>query len=340
MTNLRCEMALCAALAVAGCARSTAPVAAQTQAIESTTGTATWFNVVKMNYVRMGAENLPDGGTPTKKRVVLLHHGDMDSSEWAEAQALLAANYDVVAVDLFGHGKSTCIDKQVSISMQGELIDAVLDSLGWDKAHWVGVDEGGHIAAYHAMIGSPRVQSLSLLASTGLSTSVIGFYQGLPPVVPVGEPDPSNHMVAFGLTCVFGCQSFPPLWPPGSTAAAKQAFNLFLNKRKSMVTDQFAQDVFKAELARSCFSANTRMAANGTSAFVDAMTAQDLGKIAVPTLVLWGDADQVLKAGPWTAAWTKIPGSTSQTLAGCGHDLARDCPDEVAAALKTFIDSH
>lgn len=323
------------------------PPATAARSADTVTSTINWYTL-PVNYVRMGQETVADGGTPTKKRVVLLHYGGMDSSEWKDVQTTLANsyNYDVVAIDIMGHGKTPCPDKYVSIGMQGEIVATVMDGLGWTDAHFVGIGVGGQIAAHMAFAQPQRLKSMTIMSASGLAVMLgvltpFGIVHDGPPNVPLASPDPVNPLFAFPQICVPSfCPNAPPIWPPGSTAAAKAAFGIMLAKNKSIVTDQFAQAAFQAELNRSCMIVNERMARDGTPNFSDAIDVNNLSKITVPTNIIWGDQDAVLKPGPWTSAWSKIPGSKVQMLAGCGTDLPRDCPADLAPALKTFIDAH
>jgi pimeloyl-ACP methyl ester carboxylesterase len=62
-----------------------------------------------------------------------------------------------------------------------------------------------------------------------------------------------------------------------------------------------------------------------------------LGRIQAPTLVLWGDQDQVMPNAYAGALETGISGAvTVQTIAGAGHMAELDQPDAVAAAVAKF----
>jgi pimeloyl-ACP methyl ester carboxylesterase len=64
-----------------------------------------------------------------------------------------------------------------------------------------------------------------------------------------------------------------------------------------------------------------------------------LGRIQAPTLVLWGDQDQVMPNAYAGALETGISGAvTVQTIAGAGHMAELDQPDAVAAAVAKFAD--
>ena len=65
----------------------------------------------------------------------------------------------------------------------------------------------------------------------------------------------------------------------------------------------------------------------------DRGTAKRLHRITAPRLTLWGDLDEI---NPVTnaAAW-----GGAQVIAGAGHLLEWDAPDQVSAALLDFLNS-
>ena len=60
----------------------------------------------------------------------------------------------------------------------------------------------------------------------------------------------------------------------------------------------------------------------------------ELGAIAVPTVLVAGDADQHCPPRASEIIAEKIGGSTMQVLEDTGHPLPVERPDEVAAAIK------
>jgi pimeloyl-ACP methyl ester carboxylesterase len=60
-----------------------------------------------------------------------------------------------------------------------------------------------------------------------------------------------------------------------------------------------------------------------------------LHRVKCPTLVLWGELDELLPVGT-AAAWAKH-GLPVEVVAGAGHLLEWDQPDEVAARLVEFL---
>ncbi|HET9951666.1 MAG TPA: 2-succinyl-6-hydroxy-2,4-cyclohexadiene-1-carboxylate synthase [Candidatus Eisenbacteria bacterium] len=105
-----------------------------------------------------------DDGAP----VVLLLHGFAGSSEeWRRvSDALTAAGYRAVAVDLPGHGRTAAPAGHplARFSAAETALDLVslLDRLGAERAHWVGYSMGGRLALATALAHPERVDTLTL----------------------------------------------------------------------------------------------------------------------------------------------------------------------------------
>jgi len=64
----------------------------------------------------------------------------------------------------------------------------------------------------------------------------------------------------------------------------------------------------------------------------------NLGKIATPTLILWGDGDPYVPLAFAKKLKDDIPNSTLQVVLRTGHFEIEERPEEVRALLKEFID--
>jgi pimeloyl-ACP methyl ester carboxylesterase len=67
---------------------------------------------------------------------------------------------------------------------------------------------------------------------------------------------------------------------------------------------------------------------------------QDLGNIAVPTLLVAGSEDKVAPASVMARMAQKIPGADYVVLEGCGHLGPMDRPDEFNEVLLSFLRRH
>ncbi len=107
-------------------------------------------------------------GPPDGSKVLLLHGFPQFSLEWeAQLSALGAAGYRAVAPDQRGYAPGNQ-PAGVSAYRADELVAdvvAVLDALGWDRAHLVGHDWGGSVAWHVAGRHPDRVRSLTAVST-------------------------------------------------------------------------------------------------------------------------------------------------------------------------------
>jgi len=62
-----------------------------------------------------------------------------------------------------------------------------------------------------------------------------------------------------------------------------------------------------------------------------------LSRIAVPTLVVWGDSDGIVSPDYGRAFARLIPGAQFETIAACGHHPEIERPEELAALIGSFV---
>jgi len=80
-------------------------------------------------------------------RPLILLHGGLGSGEmFGPVLPALAANHQVIVVDLQGHGRTADIDRPISVELMAGDIAALIAHLGLDKPDLVGYSLGGGVA--------------------------------------------------------------------------------------------------------------------------------------------------------------------------------------------------
>jgi pimeloyl-ACP methyl ester carboxylesterase len=69
-------------------------------------------------------------------------------------------------------------------------------------------------------------------------------------------------------------------------------------------------------------------------------TERALDRVQCPTLILWGEHDRYLPARLLARFTSRLPDVEAHTLAGCGHSLHDDCPEQVYPLLTRFLTSN
>ncbi|MGQ4601155.1 3-oxoadipate enol-lactonase [Nocardia sp. R6R-6] len=105
----------------------------------------------------------PEDGIP----VVLSGSIGSDLRMWApQAASLSKAGYRVVRYDHRGHGASPVPDGPSTMADLGGDVLTLLDSLGIERAHWVGLSLGGMVGMWLAEQVGERLKTLTLLCTS------------------------------------------------------------------------------------------------------------------------------------------------------------------------------
>ena len=268
--------------------------------------------------------NLRHGG---QGQPLLLLHGFPETHVmWHCVAPLLAERFTVVCPDLRGHGDSSkppggpgCSNYAKRFLAEDQI--EVMRALGFERFALVGHDRGARVAHRLALDQPDSVSRLALLD--------IGPMAAAMDAVNAGMASENYHWF-------FLAQPHPL---PERLIGADPGFFLRWHLRSwSGGEDDFFDPDAVAEYER-CFSNpdTIRATCDDLRALVsidaDAERADVGRKFACPLLVLWGDrwrSADLLE--PWRAWADDVQGRSLD----CGHFLAEERPDEVAAALLEF----
>ena len=187
----------------------------------------------------------------------------------------------------------------------------LLDALEIDTAHVVGASMGGMIAQLMAVHHGPRLRSLtSIMSTTGNGKLPQAEKHAMDALIaPLAAMD-EETLVAHGLNIArnIGSPGFP--FDP-----QQQREKVLKNVRRS---------VYPAGLPRQL-----------AAIIDDGCRRSRLADVRVPTLVLHGEDDPLVKlaAGEDTAA--SIPGARLVTIPGWGHDIPMPLIDRIAGEIVT-----
>jgi len=104
-----------------------------------------------------------------KGETLVFLHGFLESSEiWNKLINKLKDSYQIVTIDLPGHGESENLHNINTIDYMAEEIVSVLDRLKIDRATFVGHSMGGYVTCAIADLYSNRVDNIVLINSSTL----------------------------------------------------------------------------------------------------------------------------------------------------------------------------
>jgi pimeloyl-ACP methyl ester carboxylesterase len=231
---------------------------------------------------------------------LLLHGGAGPQSVTAFAE-LVAATHDVRVLAPIhpGFGGTPRPEALGSIGGLAALYQGLLDELDLTDVTVIGNSVGGWITAEIALLKSSRVSGLILIDAVGIEVT--------------------GHPVAdfFALTM-------------------DQVFTLSFHN-----PEPFRFDPTTLPPAAQAIAAGNRaaLAAYAGSSMTDPTLMGRLSTVEIPTLVLWGDSDQIVDAVYGRTYAAAIPLARFQLLPDTGHSPQLETPDQVLHAIWDGADT-
>lgn len=243
--------------------------------------------------------------------LVLIPGYAADSSSFFRQIPGLAENYRVIAIDNRGTGLSDKPDIPYSMEMMAKDTAGLLQSLGIRKAHFCGHSMGGLIAQHLALCYPERTASLILACTTcGVSHRVRADQAAIDAMFdPKGTPEErAMRLLPFVLSQEFISNNMDVI----------QQFGLLYLKTYP------PPHVFRRQQeAMNMFDSYDR-----------------LPEIRVPTLLITGEADQMVPPENSRILASRISGAESITLQGLGHLLPMEAPEALNRAIHDFLKRH
>lgn len=274
-------------------------------------------------------------GTVTDPALLLIQGLGVPLSGWPPPliEALVAQGFHVVTFDNRDIGRSQLLsDKKVpnmllqiirrilrlKVKAPYQLDDmmrdtvGLLDALDIESAHIVGVSMGGMIAQLLAIHEPRRVKTLTLIMSTTGDRKLPGPTKAV-----------SKHFMS------------RPKAPTDEARLAHywQLWRL-LGSPSYRLSDAELAEFIGAVITRGITAAGSARQSLAILAAPD--RTEQLRRLNVPTLVIHGDADPLIRVECGKALATAIPGARITTIAGMGHDL----PLALVARFVSLISQH
>ena len=233
--------------------------------------------------------------------VVLVHALGLDWRMWEPVIAQLAAGRRVYAYDVRGHGSAAEAPRPSCMNDLATDLLAVLDALGLDRAHVVGLSYGGGIVQTAATLAPERFESMTLMATTNAAFEA---FEGRARSI---EQDGMAAQVAPSLVRWF-------------------------------TSDALAVNDWGVRYARDwVLRGDPEHAAAAWRAFQTLDVAGKLTGFGAPTLVLAGERDVSTTPEVMSRIASDIPGARYAELPGTPHMPTLEQPSLVVNALDEFL---
>jgi len=272
-------------------------------------------------YVKVGNINTRFWTLGNEGTVVLLIHGLGGSVEnWMYNINVLAQYHRVYAIDLAGFGRSDKTQILTSFSQGAQFVHDFMEVQQINKATLVGHSMGGGVTLQFVIQYPDRIEKMVLVDSVGLGRE-IHFIVRLISLPLIGEllTRPSRN----------GTVQLLKLYVYDPTLLADELIELLYQ----LTSLPGAQKSFLSCLRSGVSFLGFRAAA--IRSIIDNLTS-----IAIPTLVVWGEQDQILPVAHAYFAKDRIPNTELQILDPCGHIPQMERPEDFNRLLLEFLANH
>jgi pimeloyl-ACP methyl ester carboxylesterase len=234
--------------------------------------------------------------------VVLLHPFPFDRRLWDGLAGALAAQHRVIAVDARGFGESP-LPGPYAIADLADDVAGLLTELGLERATVLGMSMGGYAALAFAARHPGRLGALILADTRAAADSPEARAGRAAAIDTIRSAGPDAYLAA----------SLPRQLAPGASAA--------------LIAEVRAQ----AEARPDSLLA-------GVAALRDRPDrSAELGAIRCPTLVVCGEAEQIVPVAEMRGMADAIPGAKFVSIPGAGHLAHLEAPRPFEAAVSAFL---
>lgn len=257
------------------------------------------INGVKMAYQLRGTGTL----------LVMIHGAQGDQTMFNDLAAMFARSYRVLTFDQRGSGLSDKPHAEYSIPQLADDTAALMDHIGFEVAHIIGVSMGGMIALEFALRHARRVRTLVLGCTTPGGPRAIRIggaaFADAYSTRPMSSEERGRALAAAAFTGGY-IDRHPEIIPA------------MIEARRQRPLDPFVLDArLKAAIKHDVFDR--------------------LEQIASPTLVITGKDDALIAWENSRLLADRIPNAELVLLEPAGHCFWLEKPEESRSAIERFL---
>lgn len=244
---------------------------------------------------------------PGKPIIVLLHGFSADKRVWLRFARHLTKQYQILIPDLAGHGDSPYQAAwDYSVPAQTARVKQLLDTLQLPLVHLIGNSMGGFICAEFAIRYPDRSLSVALFNPAGVLSPEPSRMQLLLAAGrnPFLVEDRQQFIEFYAMT-----MATPPLMPNMVLTAIANHYQARRSQLQKIFSDFIHSPLLEAQLAT----------------------------LSAPTLLCWGDQDQLLHVSAAQIWQQCIPQLQLQILPGVGHMPMLEIPKHSARLYQQFL---
>jgi pimeloyl-ACP methyl ester carboxylesterase len=236
-------------------------------------------------------------------RPLLVLHGEAPLDPGAPVVDLLAARAEVIAPTHPGFGHSTRPDDIETVYDLVHVYLDLLEQMPGERVTLLGLSFGGWLAAEIAAVCPHRLERLILVDAVGIKVSG----RETADILDVFNTHPAEVQRRRWHE--------PAKWAPDFDAMSNEALVAHARNREALCVYAWHPYLHNPRLARW------------------------LGRITVPTLVLWGASDGIVSPAYGRAFSARIPGARFEVIAAAGHHPEIEQPGAFVERVMAFLAS-
>jgi 4,5:9,10-diseco-3-hydroxy-5,9,17-trioxoandrosta-1(10),2-diene-4-oate hydrolase len=235
--------------------------------------------------------------------LVIIHGGGDGARAWLKNAEELSKYYRVYIPDLPGFGRSQSANDRFYLPEFVDFVDNFSSALGLDSFYLIGHSIGGGIALHYALMFPQKVKGLVLVSSWCLGIETALWVRLL------SHPALCRSFGEAGIAVLKGIKWLARLFY-APFRFANPITRVKMDIGKTMVTFRGQTVVLQDRLC----------------------------ELTMPTLLVWGDGDNVVPAAHAYLAAELIPDCQVHVFEGCGHNAYRQRVEEFSQLLAGFQD--
>jgi pimeloyl-ACP methyl ester carboxylesterase len=255
-------------------------------------------------------------GDGEKEVVVFLNGVAMLTRSWYRTIPFLYPDYDVLLYDYFGQGQSSQEDEPYSIARFADYLIVVMDHLGVDRIHPIGVSYGGFIAADLGRLHQDRLHTLTLSGILLTREMQFQLYQDLSLRFYHSTDEVFDLYTQYLYEKIFSERMVRKIYGAAMDEGRLRFYERYKDRKYCLTRLTEAQDAFFDTIDRD---------------------PEAYRHVRTPTLIITGEEDRAIP--PWQQR--KLPGilpnSRQVMLPECGHMTYMEQPDIFWPTLRQFL---
>jgi pimeloyl-ACP methyl ester carboxylesterase len=255
-------------------------------------------------------------GQGEREVVVLLNGLAMLTRSWYRNVPSVYPEFDVLLYDYFGQGQSSQEDEPYSIPRFCDYLVRIMDVLGIDRVHPIGVSYGGFIAADLGRLHQDRLHTLTLSGIILTRETLFQMYQDLS-LMFYRLPEPAFEIYThYMYEKIFGEKFAQMVYGESSERTRLKFYDRYHDRKHCLIRLTEAQDPFFENIDR------------------DPDTYRG---VTTPTLLFTGEQDRALPPWQQQKLLDILPNARQILVPESGHLTYLERPDIFWPAVKAFL---